>query len=71
MSQWPSHPAPFILSDVEYRKFYEWAQQFRDFNAGCIGGQFTFCFTPTSIGVQITVRHATGASIDVTDYDYW
>lgn len=69
--QWPSNPRPFELTEDEYRKFYEWAQQFRGFNAGAIGGQFTFCFSPTTIGTQVIVKHASGVQIDLTDYDKW
>ncbi len=68
---WPAKPRPFELTEDEYRKFYEWAQQFRNFNAGCIGGQFTFCFCPTSIGTAVKVKHASGEEIDLTDYDSW
>jgi hypothetical protein len=36
---------------------------------GAIGGVLTYCFTPTSIGVELIVKHAgTGAEINLTDY---
>lgn len=39
---------------------------------GAIGGQFTFSFTPTSIGVIVVVKDAlTGEKIDLTDYSEW
>ncbi len=39
---------------------------------GAIGGQFTYCFTPTSIGVTATVKdYITGEKIDLTDYSEW
>lgn len=39
---------------------------------GAAGGQFTFMFTPTSIGVICKVRDAvTGEEVDLTDYDHW
>ena len=37
---------------------------------GAVGGQFTFYFTPTSIGTIIGVKDAiTGEQIDLTDYE--
>lgn len=39
---------------------------------GAIGGGLTYCFTPTSLGVVVKVRHgATNAELDVSDYDSW
>lgn len=40
--------------------------------AGAIGGQFSYIFTPTSIGCVIKVlNHFTGEECDVTDYEEW
>jgi hypothetical protein len=33
-----------------------------------VGGAFTYCFTPTSIGTVITVQHVFGKEIDLTDF---
>lgn len=39
---------------------------------GAIGGALTYCFTPTSLGVCVVVKHAgTNAEINVTDFDSW
>jgi hypothetical protein len=39
---------------------------------GAIGGAVTYCFTPNSIGMVVTVKHATtGEEIDLTDYEAW
>lgn len=39
---------------------------------GAVGGELTYSFTPTTIGLIIKVRHAmTGAEIDLTDWDGW
>jgi hypothetical protein len=38
---------------------------------GAIGGELTYSFTPTSIGLIIEVEHATGAVLDVSDYEDW
>jgi hypothetical protein len=39
--------------------------------AGAIGGEYTYKFTPTSLGVIIQVEHFIGEKIDVTDYELW
>lgn len=39
---------------------------------GAIGGELTYSFSPTSIGVQAEVIHAfTGEILDVTEYHTW
>lgn len=39
---------------------------------GACGGELTFSFTPTSIGTVVKAKHsASGAEIDLTDYDAW
>jgi len=38
---------------------------------GAIGGSMTWSFTPTGIGVVVKVKHASGAELDLTDYDEW
>jgi len=39
---------------------------------GAAGGSLTYCFTPTGVGINLTVRHnGTGAALDVTDYESW
>lgn len=39
---------------------------------GAIGGELTYLFTPTSLGVVVRVKHAvTGAELDLTDYASW
>jgi len=39
---------------------------------GAIGGSITYSFTPTSLGVVVTVKHgATEAELDVSNYDEW
>ena len=40
--------------------------------AGPTGGQFSYIFTPTTIGCVIkVVNHFTGEECDVTDYENW
>ena len=38
---------------------------------GAIGGRTTYSFTPTGIGVAVTVSCACGAKENITDYDSW
>jgi len=39
---------------------------------GAIGGALTYSFTPTSLGVVVSVEHAfTKNSIDLTNYGEW
>lgn len=39
---------------------------------GAVGGNLTYSFTPTSIGVVVTVKDAfTNETIDLTDYEDW
>lgn len=39
---------------------------------GACGGELTYCFTPTSIGMILVVKHAgTGAELNLTDYENW
>jgi hypothetical protein len=39
---------------------------------GSIAGAYTFRFTPTSLGVAVTVRNSeTGDEINLSDYDSW
>jgi hypothetical protein len=38
---------------------------------GAIGGAYTWCFTPTSIGVVCKLKCSCGEELDFTDYDSW
>lgn len=75
-----SHPM-FSLTTKELTKANEWitshdkekhivkGKKFR--YAGAIGGAYTWCFTPTTIGVATTVQCSCGEKINITDYDLW
>lgn len=39
--------------------------------SGAIGGRLTYSFTPTGIGVAVTIHCACGKEANVTDYDSW
>ncbi len=38
---------------------------------GTIGGEFTYCLTPTSIGIAYVVKHTKGEEFDLTNYFLW
>jgi len=39
---------------------------------GATGGSMTYCFTPTSIGMVIKVKHGfTNEEIDLSNYEDW
>jgi hypothetical protein len=54
-------------------KFKEWKERVSLplEKLGAIGGEFTYCMTPTSIGVAYVVRHSSGEQFDLTNYDLW
>ena len=71
----------FSLDSVQQRKYLEWNDVQNDIirernngqlKVGCTGGQNTFRFTPTSIGLVVKVDNClTRNTIDLTDYDIW
>lgn len=39
---------------------------------GAIGGELTYCFTPTSLGTTTIIReNISGNTLDLTDYNSW
>lgn len=64
----------FKLNDVEHKRLTKWLETKNLYKyEGTIGGRFTFHFTPTSVGMHITVSDAMEQkdTIDITDYDCW
>ncbi len=72
----------FEISDEQRKKIRAWSTEIDERIAkeqgredgpyyGAIGGSLTYMFTPTSIGVIIQVKHASGEELDVSDYDSW
>lgn len=59
----------FKLSDEQWEKAKEWMKE-REKYSGAIGGQFSFVFTQTSLGL-ITVVKDQESELDLTDYDFW
>ncbi len=63
---------PFVLSEAQWRLASDWIATQRSAHpslTGAIGGDVTFCFIPTSIGVVIQVKHVSGAVLDISDYE--
>ena len=69
---------PFALFEVELSRLNDWVDRhsksrncpYVDYS-GAIGGNFTYSFTPTSIGSIVKVKCSCGDWFDATDYDYW
>jgi hypothetical protein len=63
-----SRPPQFVISDAEYARFDDWAATKPQSN-DTIGTQFTFEFTPTSLGMIVAVRCAvTKEKLVLTDF---
>jgi hypothetical protein len=59
----------FNLTKEQYEKASIWMKE-REKYSGAIGGQFSFVFSPTSIGMVASVTDG-NESLDLTDYDLW
>lgn len=61
-----------FMSSEELEIYMDWRERQKCIDSGAIGGEETFHFTPTSIGLVIEVtNNCTGETIDVTDYKSW
>jgi hypothetical protein len=58
----------FTLTEEQMEKFNEWRKS-KDLKQVAIGGAYTFCFTPTGIGIFETVKCIDGTELDLTEYD--
>jgi hypothetical protein len=62
----------FELSELQKKKYLAWKKRKEkktgEVYVGAIGGAYTFCFTPTSIGTIVEVTCTDGAKIDLTDH---
>ena len=59
----------FELSEEQIKKYEEWRSRKKGSYRGPIGGGYTFCFTPTSIGVTVVVKCDDGTHLDLTEYE--
>lgn len=65
----------YELTEKQYKKYRRWrnAKKKKDgeLYVGAIGGAYTFCFTPTGVGIVISVKAADGDVLNLTDFDTW
>jgi len=67
----------FDLTENQTNIFNEWNEKhkavckYSNGSAGAIGGRLTFHFTPTSLGVCVSVGCVCGEKIDLTECDEW
>lgn len=57
----------FELTEGQVQKFNQWRATKPEIYVGAIGGAYTFEFTPTGIGMVVTVKCADGTELDLTD----
>ena len=61
----------FILSDIQLEQLVEWKATLPKPPPTAIRGAFTYSFTPTAIGIAVTVRYWNGLEIDISNYEHW
>ena len=60
----------FELTEDQTKKFDDWRKaKPEEVYVGAVGGAYTFCFTPTGIGLIVDVKCADGTELDLTEYD--
>ena len=60
------------LNKIQQQKLADWKNSHTKVTIGAIGGRYTYCYTPTSIGTIVIVKDSvTNTQIDLTDYDEW
>jgi len=57
----------FELTEGQVQKFNQWRATKPEIYIGAIGGAYTFEFTPTGIGMVVTVKCADGTELDLTE----
>jgi len=74
-------PVSFSYTDEELDQIHEWVKNHKctleeDPNfpgykkVGAIGGEITYSFTPTGLGMISKVKCTCGAELDLTNYDW-
>jgi len=62
----------FKLTKEQKKKFKEWEKTLKQIDrASCVGGDYTFKFTPTSMGTLVEVERHDGEKLDLTEYEYF
>ncbi len=60
----------FGFTDEQLKKYLEWNHDC-DIDSGCIGGNISFEFTPTSLGNCVVVQCRCGERLDLTECEDW
>lgn len=61
----------FTLTPEQVTKLDDWIKT-KPISKAAMGEQFTYCFTPTSLGVIVVVKCGiTKTEIDLTNYEEW
>jgi hypothetical protein len=64
-------PIGYAFTKKQIRQLNKWKKDnnlnFAD-GGSVVGGAFTYCFTPTSIGTLVVVKHVFGKEINLTDF---
>ncbi len=68
----------FKISNEDNEKIAEWRKVhipdcvvYTNKEKGAIGGLYTFCFTPTSLGTVTIIKCACGEEFNFTDFGQW
>jgi hypothetical protein len=62
----------FRFTKAQMEKFDAWRESKKDsLPPSTVGGAYTFCFTPSSIGEAQFVKCVDGTELDLTDYENW
>jgi hypothetical protein len=61
----------FTLDMEQEKRLDTWKENIKPMDVGAIGGEYTYCFTPTSLGIICVVKHASGQEINLTNFDEW
>jgi len=65
----------FSLDKKQLNDLDKWKETLVKYDAGAIGGAFTYAFTSTGLGVIVNVYYFMDTdleqSIDLTDYESW
>ena len=71
-------PLSFVvqLTPEQQTRLVEWKKgltipQPGEPGTSCIGGYFTYCLTPTSLGDILVVRFYDGQEINLTEFEHW
>jgi hypothetical protein len=60
------------LNQSQLQKLADWKSSHVNVGTGAIGGRYTYCYTPTSIGTILIVKdNVTNTQIDLTEYEEW